>query len=540
MLATALALASALTVATLTPTPARADSGNTLNVAGTSDVSDSNLFAAVLKPGFEAAYPQYTVTYQGSATQVAIDNAKTGQFGALIVHAASLENQFVADGYSVEPYGRAIFWGDFVLLGPASDPAGVMSGGAVDADPVDAFQKLAAAGQAGRAHLIARETGSGTDVASHAIWAATSGVSTCAVSAANGGGTKPSTSTGDCPSTAANPSWYITTGAKQAANIEYADTCSPSSGANDCYVFTDRGTYQYLASTNAVHNLQVVVRGSSNLLVNSFHAYAINPAAITGTTPAINQNEAQAFLNWITSPAAQKLIGNYLDSTNDAPFLPDAAPRLSANALPASVKAGKPITVSGSLKNVVPGTPALAGQKVSLRSVPAGEPSAAPITVATGTTDASGHIAISYTPTASANYSLATGTITQIENAALDPAFGDLLQPTSLTLTAGATTGGTVTVEGKVKLDKAKVKNHRLVLKGSIAPRAGLGATAVLYASHPGHRLKVVKTKKLGVGASTFHLKAKLKKGTWRYHVVYLNGQGSTSDKTANKKVTVR
>ena len=121
-----------------------AGADHTLAIVGTSDVADSNLFAAVLKPGFEKAYPQYTVTYQGNATAQAMAFAKTGQFSALIVHAASLENLFVADGFSAEPYGRAIFWGDFVLLGPKDDPAHVMSGSGPAADPAAAFTKIAA------------------------------------------------------------------------------------------------------------------------------------------------------------------------------------------------------------------------------------------------------------------------------------------------------------------------------------------------------------------------------------------------------------
>ncbi|MGZ4476639.1 MAG: substrate-binding domain-containing protein, partial [Nocardioides sp.] len=146
-----LVTALALLAATLTGCGSSHGSGtravdHTLAIVGTSDIADSNLFAAVLKPGFEKAYPQYTVTYQGNATAQAMAFAKTGQFSALIVHAASLENQFVADGFSTEPYGRAIFWGDFVLLGPKNDPAGVMSGGTATADPAAAFAKIAAAG----------------------------------------------------------------------------------------------------------------------------------------------------------------------------------------------------------------------------------------------------------------------------------------------------------------------------------------------------------------------------------------------------------
>ncbi len=92
------------------------------------------------------------------------------------------------------------------------------------------------------------------------------------------------------------------TGSKQGDNVVQADVCasSVSANGNDCYVFTDRGTYQYLASTNKISNLQIVVRGSSQLLVNSFHAYAINPAAIAGG--GANINTAAAKRSWTGSP----------------------------------------------------------------------------------------------------------------------------------------------------------------------------------------------------------------------------------------------
>ena len=80
------------------------------------------------------------------------------------------------------------------------------------------------------------------------------------------------------------PSWYHATGLTQGPNIVNGDACNYPTGPNNCYVFTDRGTYQYLKSTNAATNLRIVTRdnspssrGGEPLLVNSFHAYAIDP-----------------------------------------------------------------------------------------------------------------------------------------------------------------------------------------------------------------------------------------------------------------------
>ena len=94
-------------------------------MVGTSDVFDSNLIQAVIKPGFEAAFPDVTLNYVSKGTGAAITFAEAGTASALLVHAASLENQFVGRlATRSRDFGRAIFYGDYVLLGPASDPAG--------------------------------------------------------------------------------------------------------------------------------------------------------------------------------------------------------------------------------------------------------------------------------------------------------------------------------------------------------------------------------------------------------------------------------
>lgn len=414
-----------------------ADHTTAVTIVGTSDVFDSSLFQSVLKPGFEAAYPQYTASYVPMGTGKAIAYAEAGTASALIVHAASLENQFVGDGYSLEPYGRAVFWGDFVLLGPTDDPAGVMSGDSPSTSIVAAFQKVASAGAAGKAEFVSRNDGSGTNVQEHAIWADTAGVSACSVSTDDGGGTVPSTTKGSCPDAPSFPSWYHATGASsQSANVQIADACNFGAASNDCYVFTDRGTYQYLASQQAATDLRIVTKAdaegdpaAAELLVNSFHAYAVDPARFADDPNVrIDTAGATAFLDWLTSPAGQSAVGRYLAADGDPPFIPDAAPSISlTSTLPAQSRAGQPITVSGSIANVVPGTPALAGRTVELLASTKAQ--LTPRRVATATTGADGAFTLTYRPTSTAAYTLRSLPITQVENASLTPRFGDLLQP---------------------------------------------------------------------------------------------------------------
>src|ERR1700744_4140469 len=105
----------------LTPALASADSASTLSIVGTSDISDSGLMPNLIQTQFQAAFPQFTFKYTGSATGTAIQSAESGNGGPsmLIVHAASLENQFVSGGFSYQnAYGHAIWTNDFVITGP--------------------------------------------------------------------------------------------------------------------------------------------------------------------------------------------------------------------------------------------------------------------------------------------------------------------------------------------------------------------------------------------------------------------------------------
>ena len=222
----------------------------------------------------------------------------------------------------------------------------------------------------------------------------------------------------------------------QGPNIVNADTCNYPNG--NCYVLTDRGTYNYLQSTGAAQNLKIVTRnnnpqapGGIPLLVNSFHGYSVNPDAFsTSVAATINQTAALEFLHWVTSPAAQTAIGQYLNGSNDPPFLPDASPRVTATAPPATTAGAKPITISGKVSNVVPGTPPLAGEQVTLLGTDTASP-AVTKQIATTTTDSLGKYSFTFKPTASRSYTITTPELTQIEYPKLNPVFGDLLAPSS-------------------------------------------------------------------------------------------------------------
>lgn len=550
----------------IAPAIASADTSSSLTVIGTSDMSDSGLIPNVIQPGFQKQFPQYAFKYIGTGTGNAISQSESGAAGAsiLIVHAASLENQFVANGYSQEKYGRALWINDFVLVGPNADPAGVKTTGLHDV--ARAFADVAASGLAGKSTFVSRGGTPGTTVREHQIWQlmaqsglSPSGLLLCAVSTANGGGWtpiaagqgvtasgQPCPGGGALPKGAALPSWYAATGLTQGPNVQAANACNGfAGGPNSCYVFTDRGTYDYLASgtdpagsipalTIVSHDNTASAPGGQFELINYFHGYIINPSKPNQT---VNLAAAQAFLNYITSPDVQKQVGEYLAHTSDAagaPFTPTASPILSGTRFASKffAAAGKKMTVKGTLTNAQPGYPVLSGKQVTI----ANSNGSVQVEVAQGKTDGNGKFSIGFVPPKTGNYVVSTAQIAQIENSKLNPVFGDLLSP-------AVTAQSKVTVTSAITKLNVRPQPGQALIFGTVSPGNSHSSKAVvtILARQVGSKkgYKKVATTKLAANDANFAVLAKLAPGNWRLQVKYGDSQVVKAARTRTKKVTV-
>ena len=548
----------------LVPTLASADTSSTLTVIGTSDVSDSGLIPTLIGPQFQQAYPQFTFKYIGTASGAAISGAETGALGAsaLIVHAPTLENQFVAGGFSYPTgqFGTAIWTNDFVLAGPTGDPAGVAANAGNNI--AQAFVDVATAGVAGKATFVSRGGTPGTTTEEHSIWAdvnsaglTPTGVTLCAVPASLGGGLTPIVAGGvaangdACPGGVlpgsagggALPTWYEATGLTQGPNVIAANACTAdsTSGPNSCYVLTDRGTFDYLSSgtdpAGSIPNLKILTRGlqpstapgGQYALINYFHAYVINP----GKVPIVNVPAAEDFVNFLTSPTVQNELQNYLPTsvTGDPggpPFVATANPTvtIASPGIPATFTAGQPVTLTGNIVNKELGFPALSGVTVSLAQVVNGLPVAVP--GATATTDANGNFTLAFAPTVSGSYEITTPTISQVENSTLSPPFGDVLSPSASAAT-------TVTVNSVITALKARSNGSGVAVFGSVAPGTGHVAGTVTISARPAGSKKAYKkvaTVKLAATDSNFAAAPKLAAGKWQFEAVFADpGQVTTS-----------
>ncbi|MBI3172465.1 MAG: substrate-binding domain-containing protein [Chloroflexi bacterium] len=243
-----------------------------LILATTTSTQDSGLLD-VLVPMFEEQ-TGYKVQTVAVGTGEALKMGEEGNADVLLVHAPSSEVTFMDGGNGKERF--LVMHNDFILVGPASDPAGIKGLG-----PKDAFVAIYNAG----APFVTRADDSGTYKKEVSFW-------TKAQLEPKG------------------QAWYIETGQGMGASL----TVASEKGA---YILTDRATY--LANKDKLQ-LEILLEGN-NALLNVYHVITVNP----DKWPKINYEGALAFAKFMTDPATQKVIGTFgVDKYGQQLFVPDA------------------------------------------------------------------------------------------------------------------------------------------------------------------------------------------------------------------------
>jgi hypothetical protein len=156
--------------------------------------------------------------------------------------------------------------------------------------------------------------------------------------------------------------------------------------------------------------------------------------------------------------------------------------------------------------------------------------------VASSSTGGSGGFSITFTPKSSGSYQVATGSLSQVENASLSPAYGDILSP-------AATTASALTVQGTNTLSTAQATSNAVSVVGSVGPSApDASSTVAIMARKQGSKgaFKSVGTSKLPSGQSIYAFTGKLAAGKWQVETVYKDGTQFVSATSASKNVTVK
>jgi tungstate transport system substrate-binding protein len=252
--------------------PAASAQSKVVILSTTTSTQDSGLLD-VLVPMFERT-TGYSVKTVSVGTGQALALAARGEADVALVHAPSLEKQYVADGKMHNR--RLVMYNDFVLIGPAKDPAGVKGMTKV----VEALRKIAGA----QSRFVSRGDKSGTHVLEVALW--------------KQAGVEP------------KGAWYIESGQGMGQTLVIANERA-------AYTLTDRGTF--LAFQQRV-KLPILVEKDRPLL-NIYSVMEVNPA----NGPRVNAVGGKAFADFMVSPGAQAAIKSFgVEKFGQALFVPIA------------------------------------------------------------------------------------------------------------------------------------------------------------------------------------------------------------------------
>lgn len=247
-----------------------------LRLATTTSTQDSGLLD-VLIPDFERAYP-VRVDVIAVGTGQALKLGEDGNADVLLVHDRAREDAFMAAGYGIRR--EDVMVNDFVLVGPAEDPAEVRAA----ASMAEAFQRIARS----RAPFISRGDSSGTHARELALW--------------DQAGLDPQ-----------GEDWYFSAGQGMGEVLTLAEE-------QRAYTLSDRATFL----RRQQNGLQLVIlREKEEGLLNPYGVIVVHPARGAD----LQVEWAETFVDWLISVPVQEKIARFgVDEFGQPLFFPDSRP----------------------------------------------------------------------------------------------------------------------------------------------------------------------------------------------------------------------
>jgi tungstate transport system substrate-binding protein len=230
-------------------------------VASTTSTEQSGLFPQLL-PAFEKD-TGINVRVVAVGTGQALDIGRRGDADVVFVHDKAAEEKWLAEGEGVARF--PVMYNDFILVGPASDPAHVKG----SKDITAALKAIADA----KAPFVSRADKSGTHAAELRLWK----IANVDIDTAKG-------------------PWYRETGSGMGAALNTAS-------AMNAYILADRGTWLNFRNRGG---LGIVVEGDQRLF-NQYGVMLVNPAK----HPNVKKDLGQKFIDWLVSPRGQSVIAAY-------------------------------------------------------------------------------------------------------------------------------------------------------------------------------------------------------------------------------------
>jgi len=232
-----------------------------ITVASTTSTEQSGLFGHILPIFTREASIAVRVVALG--TGQALDVGRRGDADVVFVHDRAAEERFVAEGFGGPR--RHVMFNDFVITGPAADPARIAGLG----DTTEALRRIAAA----RAPFISRGDRSGTHAAELRLWQLA--------------GIDPGSGRGQ---------WYREVGQGMGPALNTA-------AAQGAYILADRGTW--LSFRNR-QDQRILIEGDTRLF-NQYGVLLVNAQR----HPHVKAADGQRFIDWLLSPAGQAAIASY-------------------------------------------------------------------------------------------------------------------------------------------------------------------------------------------------------------------------------------
>ncbi|MDM8518888.1 substrate-binding domain-containing protein [Anaerolineales bacterium HSG6] len=242
-----------------------------LRLATTTSTDDSGLLTAIL-PDFERRY-DIVVEVIAVGTGQAMQLGEHGNTDVLLVHARQREDAFVEAGFGISRHD--VMYNDFVIIGPASDPAGIrgLTDVGVALTQIAQQQSL----------FISRGDDSGTHIKEQQLWKSTQ--------------LSPDTEKTEKNTVVPKGDWYQSAGQGMGAVISIANE-------QQAYTLSDRATY---LTRKAIRlDLEIMVEGDSRLF-NPYGVIAINPKK----HPLVNHTAANLFIDWLVSLDTQQQIEQF-------------------------------------------------------------------------------------------------------------------------------------------------------------------------------------------------------------------------------------
>ena len=250
---------------------------DTVILATTTSVRDCGLLDEWI-PMFQERYP-YSVKVVAVGSGEALQMGREGECDVMLVHSPEEEERMVEEGFAVNR--RPVMRNDFLIVGPAEDPAGVRAA----AWPAEAVRKIASAG----AGFVSRGDGSGTHVKELSLW--------------DEAGISPS-----------GP-WYLESGKGMADTLRVASQ-------KRAYTLTDRGTFLTMRGELEL----AVLYGGGESLYNLYHVMEVNPER----WPDVNREGARAFSDFVTGEEAQDFLRGFGVEEYGEPLFFPLAPQAGA------------------------------------------------------------------------------------------------------------------------------------------------------------------------------------------------------------------